>query len=180
MVAMSSIRLMITRVTFAISIVFFVCIVAHGQPTRADRFSDAYFAGIVEAVLDLEFNDPTSEIRLAQLKAISSENIEFIEPSRLSKRGFGLVTPSQINESKKDHVVNYLRFGKIYFRGSVAVIVLSRITEGKPCFSGPFSHQWRYTYEVHQTPDGWSAQLMKRPGLWVPFNRGINTANQHK
>jgi hypothetical protein len=142
---------------------------AHGQQPTADRLSDSDKAQIIESVLDLELRTQASVPDFANIRKVSDDNIEFIEPSRLSKHGFTLVAASQLRESKRDHIVEYLLFRRIYSRDGLAVVVLSRVTEGRPCFGAAFSTERNYTYESRRTSGGWTAELIGRPAPLISF-----------
>jgi len=142
---------------------------ARGQQPTSDLISDADKADIIESVLDLEVRNQNSVPDFANIRNVSSDNIEFIEPSRLSTHGFKLVAASYLRESRKDHVIEYLLFKKISLRDRVAVVVLSRVTEGRPCFSAAFSRERSYTYESRRTSNGWLAQLTRRPAPMISF-----------
>jgi hypothetical protein len=137
--------------------------VARGQQTTTDILSGGNKAAIVESVLELELRTQASVSDFTTIRKVSSDNIEFIEPSRLSKHAFTLVAASQLREAKKDQVVQYLLFKKIFVRDGAAVVVLSHVTEGRPCFGAAFSHERSYTYETRRTSGGWVTQLIGRP-----------------
>jgi hypothetical protein len=142
---------------------------AHAQQPKADLLSDSDKAQIIESVIDLELQTQVSVPDFANIRRVSDDRIEFIEPSRLSKHGFTLVAASQLRESKKDHVVEYLLFRRIYSRDELVVVVLSRVTEGRPCFGAPFSTERTYTYESRRTSSGWVARLIARPAPPIGF-----------
>jgi hypothetical protein len=98
-------------------------LIAQGQQAGVSLLSDSEKADLIESVLELELQAQASVLDFANIRNISADNIEFIEPTRLSKRGFSLVVVRQLRESKKDHVVEYLVFRKIYSRGDAVVIV---------------------------------------------------------
>ena len=160
-----------SRLVFATLILLIASgvIIAQGQQTSVSLLSDSDKADLIESVLDLELQAQASVPDFANIRKISSDDVEFIEPSRLSKRGFTLVVGSQLRESKKDHVVEYLVFRKIYSRDGAVVVVLSRVTEGRPCFGAAFSRERSYTYECQRTSGGWTVQLIARPGPLISF-----------
>jgi len=97
----------------AISILLVVgIVVARGQQTVPGSLSDADKTAIVESVLEVELRTQASVRDFANIRTVSSDNIEFIEPSRLSQPSFTLIAASQLRESKKDGVVQYLLFRK--------------------------------------------------------------------
>jgi hypothetical protein len=142
---------------------------AHGQHSSVDLLSDSDKALIIESVLDLELRTQASVPDFAYIRKVSDDNIEFIEPSRLSKHGFTLMAASQLRESKKDHIVEYLLFKRIYSRDQVALVALSRVTEGRPCFGQAFFRERTYTYESRRTSSGWVAQLTGKPAHLIGF-----------
>jgi len=113
-------------------------VVACGQQTVPGILSDADKTAIVESVLEVELRTQASVRDFANIRKVSSDNIEFITPSQISKLGFTIVAGSYLREWKKDRVVEYLLFKKISLRNGVAVVVLSRVTEGRPCFGAAF------------------------------------------
>jgi len=114
--------------------------VTRAQQSSTSILSDAEKAGVVEAVLiDLELRNQGGFSFGRQ--QVSSYNIESIQPSQLEKHGFRLVPARSLNESKKDNMVHYLVFRKIILRDGVAVIYLSNVTEGRPCFGNYISQE---------------------------------------
>lgn len=159
-----------TRFVSAISILLIAGVfVARGQQSAVEVLSDADKAAIIESVLDLELKTQASIPDFANIRKVSSDNIEFIEPSRLTNRGFTVVAASQLREAKRDYVVEYLVFRTIFLRDVAVIVVLSRVTEGRPCFSAPFSRERKYTYETRRTAEGWHAKLIERPSPLVSF-----------
>jgi hypothetical protein len=142
---------------------------AHGQQPTANVLSDSEKARIVESVLDLELQIQASVPDFANIRNVSDDNIEFIEPPRLSKLGFTLVAASQLRESRRIRVVEYLLFRRIYSRDGAVIVVLSRMKEGRPCFGAAFSRELSYTYESRQTSSGWVAQLIRKPEPMIGF-----------
>jgi hypothetical protein len=120
-------------------------------------------------VLEPELRTQASVPDFANIREVSDENVEFIEPSRLSKHGFTLVAASQLRESKKDFIVDYLLFKGIYSRDGLALVSLSRVTEGRPCFGPAFFTKRTYTYESRRTSSVWVAQLIRKPAHLIGF-----------
>ena len=143
---------------------------ARGQQTSSGGLSDVDKTAIIEAALNLELRNQRTIPYYGSIRAVSSENIELIEPSRLSNHGFTYVPAIELNASKIDHVIEYLLFKQILLRDGVAVVTLSRVTEGRPCFGAPFSRERRYTYEARQTVVGWIAELTQRPTPPISFS----------
>jgi hypothetical protein len=143
-------------------------VIARGQQLT-EPLSVGDKSKLIESVLDLELRTQASVPDFANIRQVSSDNIEFIEPSQISKLGFTIVGGSYLRESKKDRVVEYLLFKKISLRNGVAAVVLSRVTEGRPCFGAAFSQERSYTYESRRTAGGWVSQLTRRPPPLISF-----------
>ena len=139
--------------------------VTHAQQPATSLPSDADRVGIIDSVAP-ELRNQRSAIDSVKVRQVSMENIEFLEPSQLSKYGFKLVSVDSLNRIKQETVVEYLVFRRISLRSDdAAVVALSHITEGRPCFGPSFSRKDSYTYEARRTPVGWVAQLTRGPGL---------------
>ena len=149
--------------------------VAQSQQLTADPLTDNDRALIIDAVLYLDLRSQSSFPRFTTIRIVSDENIEFIERSSLSKHGFTLVGASELRESKKDRVVEYLRFETIHSRDQVVVVKVSRVAEGRPCFSAPISSSRSYTYEARRTPGGWVAQLISSPAHKLNFSTRVQS-----
>jgi hypothetical protein len=161
-----------TKIVSIISILLLgAVLVARGQQPADDVISDADKTGIIESVLNLESRNQSSVPDFVHIQTVSSENIEFVEPSRLSAPGFRIVSVGSLILAKQDNVIDYLRFKKISFRHGVAVVELSRVTAGRPCFAPPFSSERRYLYEVRPSPVGWIAKLIVQPAAPSLFAR---------
>jgi hypothetical protein len=145
--------------------------VARGQQTSSGELSNVDKTAIIDVVLKLELQNQTSIPFYGTIRAVSSENIEFIEPWRLSNDGFRYFPAIDIMVLKRDNVLDYLRFNQILLRDGVAVVTLSRVTEGRPCFAAPFSSEKGYTYKVRQTVVGWIAELTQTPASPLSFSR---------
>jgi hypothetical protein len=157
------------RVVCKILILLVLVAVARGQQTSKGTFSDTDKTAIIESILDLELRNQNSVPDFANIRDVSSENIEFVEPPQVSKHGFMLVAAADLRQSTKDRIVTYLLFRNISLREGVAVVILSRVTEGRPCFGAPLSIKRTYTYEARQSSGVWVAHLTARPVPSVPF-----------
>jgi len=152
------------RCVFAISILLLsVFVLANGQQMPVREVSDADKAGIIESVLELELREQNHALNFTDTRQVSSENIEFIEPSRVAKRGFTLVSARQLSGWHMNQIVEYLVFRNIFLRDGVAVVALAHVREREGCFGGSFSQQRNYVYESHLTSEGWVAELTGRP-----------------
>ena len=123
-------------------------------------------------MLQLELKAQSSKFE--NIRNLSSDNIEFVEPSRISRNGFALLGASQIRNLKKDNLVEYLVFRRIYSKGGIVVVVLSRVNEGHPCFGHAFSRERSFTYEYQKNAEKWMGQLVKRPPLPISFSRNLS------
>jgi len=159
------------RVVFIISILLVRVIVAHGQQPAGNIIDDGDKTGIIKSVLDLEKRNQSSIEDFSNIRDVSSDNIGFIEPSRLSAPGFRILSVLSLNAARQERVVEYLLFSEISLVDGVAIVVLSRVTEGRPCFGPPFSYERRYTYKARRSPVGWIAELITKPTPPISYTR---------
>jgi hypothetical protein len=151
-------------------------VVARGQQISSTTLSDADKTRIIESVLDLDLRNQNSVADFDSLKhgtsvpfLVSSENIEFIEPSLLSKHGFTLVAANQLRELQTKRVVKYLLFKQIFVGDDVVEVALSHVTAGRACFNDRFYFERSYRYEARRTPGGWT--------VVPPFFWGLKGSN---
>ena len=126
-------------------------------------------AQIVESVLQLEKKLQDSEF--VNFKQLATDNVEFLSAEQISKLGFSSLPAEEINRLKVEHVINYVRITSVtYLREGVVVVKLSRVSEGRPCFSGPFHREDPLTYEFTKnlefSSERWVGRLKGRP---LPF-----------
>ena len=150
-------------------------VVAHGQRTSSATLSDADKTGIIESVLDLELRNRYSLPDFDNIKYVSSENIEFIDSSRLSNRGFTLVAANQLCELQTKRVVQYLLFKTISADYDVIDVAVSHVRGGRACFNGRFYSERSYNYEARRASGAWTVQLTRRP--MPPFFSGRKRSN---
>ena len=154
---------------YTISVLLLASVTARSQQPSTLTRSDSDKSAVIESVLVAELRNQNSVPDFANIRQVSSDNIEFVEQSQLSKHGFTLLAVADLRQSKKDRIVTYLLFRNISLRDGVAVVKLSRVTEGRPCFGAPISIERTYTYESRQSSGGWVAQMTARPTPSVPF-----------
>jgi hypothetical protein len=148
---------------------------APAQQTSKAILSDADKTAIIESVLDLELRNQNSFADFNNIKDVSSENIEFIDPSRLSKHGFRLVAANQLCELQTTGVVQYLLFKNISAGNDLIDVAVSHVTGGRACFNARFYNERRYKYEARRTSGGWTVQLTRKP--MPPFFSGRKRLN---
>ena len=138
-------------------------VVIRAQQTSGGSLSDAAKTGVIESVLDLERRNRYSLPDFDDIKYVSSENIEFIDPARLSNHGFTLVAANRLCELQTSRVVKYLLFKNVSANDAVINVAVSHVRGGRACFEGHFYSERSYKYEVRRTSDGWTAQLTHKP-----------------
>ena len=138
-------------------------VVIQAQQASNPVLSDAAKTDAIESVLDLELRNRYSAPDFDNIKYLSSENIEFIDPARLSNHGFTLVAANQLCELQTNRVVKYLVFKNVSAGDDVINVTVSHIRGGRVCFGGRFYSERSYKYEVRRTSAGWSAQLTHKP-----------------
>ena len=105
-------------------------LVAHAQEPTIAALSDVDKTAIVEKVLDLELRTQQTFPDVANIRNVSTENIQFMSTAQLTKHGFTLVAADQLREWQARRVERFLVFKKLFQRDGVVVIGLSRVTGG--------------------------------------------------
>jgi len=136
---------------------------ARGQQVQQNILSHADQAAIVESLLKLEAKDPIAGFKNVRFRKVSTDNIEFMEPSRILAQGFRFIPASEIRESKKSHVVEYVVFRSFYYKEGVVVVNLSLIAEGPACFAAAFYHESNFTYQYQKISGEWFGRLVRGP-----------------
>jgi hypothetical protein len=143
----------------------------HAQESSLIRISDEDKSAIVESVLQQELKAQSAEF--TNIINVSSENIAFIEPSKISKLGFTLISPAYIRERKKTDIVEYVTFKRIEARGEKVIVTVSWVVEGRPCFGPAFSREQNFIYEYHMEPGSWTGELIRKT-LPFSFDKNLN------
>ena len=157
----------ITRrlVSLAPSLMLIVCLASVGrtQQTDHDILSTEDKNEIVASTLRIAFG--TSRLGLA----LSSENLEFVDSTRMSEMGFTLVGAAQVQFFLDDFVA----FKKIASSDGVVSVVLSRITLNRACFSRTVvsSERRTFTLEFHKEAGEWIGQLVPMLQLLERYDR---------
>jgi uncharacterized protein len=141
----------------------------HAQEMMSNRLSNKEKSEIIESVLQQELKSQQAEFD--STKILSSENIEFIEPSKISEYGFILLSAAQIEESKKKEVIDYVVVRRIEAKGNIVIVSLSRMREGSACFNPKFSSGKNFMYEYHWKSGKWIGGLT---GKSLPFLYDMN------
>src|SRR5262245_1390699 len=129
---------------FFSTLIFFGVLVStvHGQ---TPLFPDIQGTDLIESLLKLELE--TQKAQFVNVRKISSQNLDSVPALWITAQGFTLVQADQIEAAKKTWIVEYLVVRWIkYSEGGTVTIRLSRVEEGRPCFSEPFSRQQSVTY----------------------------------
>jgi len=132
-----------------------VCLASVGRAQQADQdiLSTADKNEIVASALRIAFGTP-SPTRLV----LSSENIEFVDSTRMSEMGFTLVSAEQVRNWL--FLNDYVVFKRIESNGSFVSVALSRITVSHGCFSSRVVSTGRRTFEFefHKETGEWLGQ----------------------
>src|SRR5258705_1656406 len=121
-------------------------------------------AEILESLLELEMKSLDSEF--GNIRTFSSTNIGSVSAKQIAKHGFSLIGDREIKKGKIDHVIEYLVIRSIALRKGIAVVKLSPVREGHPCFVPAFYTERSFTYVFRKNADQWVGRLLKRS---VPF-----------
>jgi hypothetical protein len=133
----------------AASLMLMVCFASVGraQQTDQDNLSTADKNEIVSAALRISFGFVRPHL------ALSSENLEFVDSTRMSEMGFTLVDAGQLRLSPI--VDDFVVFSRIE---SSDFVVLSRVTVRRACFSSVVVSRERVTFTL---------QFHKDAGKWI-------------
>jgi hypothetical protein len=143
-----------------------------GQATRGLSRDDQ--TKIIESVLQLEVRVQNSEFE--SIRNLSTDNIEFVDRSRISGSGFTLITADYIRTEKVDHMIDYVVLGKISSRDGKVFVNLSRMHEGRPCFGPASSRERSFTYEYRKESGEWVGRLVGRTPRTIsaPWNWNVS------
>ena len=98
---------------------------------QSSSLSDEDEAEILESLIQLETNHLGGE--LAASSYFSSENIGSLSASRITKHGFRLISPGDIQIRIRDYMLNYVVIRSIQPKDGIVVVRVSVVTEGRPC-----------------------------------------------
>ena len=143
----------------------------HGQ-SQSGVLSDEDEAEILESLIQLEIKPLGSEF--GSIRTFSSANIGRISAARITKLGFSLREPRDIQRRRNDYVIEYVVIRTIHLREGIVVVKLSAVMEGRPCFAPAFSMERSFTYEFQKSAKEWVGRLVKRPGPF-PFSKRVWT-----
>ena len=172
-----------TIARWLVSPMLIVCFASVGraQQTDHDILSNADKNEIVASALRIAFGTP-SVIRMA----LSSENIEFVDSSRMSEMGFALVGPGQARERERIQFP-YVVFQRIASHDGVVSVVFWQITQSYTlcCWPSPpiygsgvklpprlisscggvSEKRSTFTFEFNKETGQWIGQRVYRPML---------------
>jgi hypothetical protein len=112
-------------------------------------------SAIVKSVLQQELKELKSfQGVVFEELLVSSENIEFMEPSEMSRLGFRVINAALAKGSFM--ISEYVALKKIEASGDHVLVTLARMVEGHPCFSPPVSRAQTVVYRYHMEFGRWS------------------------
>jgi len=129
--------------------------------SQSNALSDEDEAEILESLIQLETKHLGGEF--GAVRYFSSENIGSLSASRITKHGFWLIYPSDIERGRRDYMLNYVVIRSIYPKDGIVVVRVSVVTEGRPCFAPAFSTERSFTYWFKKSANEWVGRLVKRP-----------------
>ena len=136
----------------------------------SNALSDEDEAEILESLIQLETKHLGGEF--GAVRYFSSENIGSLSASRITKHGFWLIYPGDIERGRRDYMLNYVVIRSIYPKDGIVVVRVSVVTEGRPCFAPAFSTERSFTYWFKKSANEWVGRLVKRPSP-LPFLKSI-------
>ena len=146
---------------------------ARGQKSPTSFLADADKADVLESALQLQLQAQRSEF--GNVRDLSSDNLKFIDPARLSRLGFVLLDAEQLRARARNNVIDYLRLRTIYPKDGKVIVTLSVVREGRPCFAPYFSSEQSFAYEYGKQSGKWAGKLA---GILVPLHLGKQPGSQ--
>ena len=148
------------RFVTGILVLLIVGSMSHTQ-SQSNALSDEDEADILESLIQLETKHLGGEF--GAVRYFSSENISSLSASRITKHGFWLIYPGDIERGRRDYMLNYVVIRSIYPKDGIVVVRVSVVTEGRPCFAPAFSTERSFTYWFKKSANEWVGRLVKRP-----------------
>ena len=143
---------------------------ALGQ-SQSNTLSDEDKAEILESLI--RFGTLRVEAEFGAVRNLSSENLGSLSSSRLTRYGFSLISPTEIERLKRDQFLDYVVIRSIEPKGGIVVVRVSVVSEGRPCFAPAFSTERSFTYWFTKSANEWVGRLVRRPS---PFLFSKSTA----
>jgi|SRR6185369_9746179 len=144
--------------------------------SQSNTVSDKDEAEILESLIQLETKHLGAEF--GAVSYFSSENISSLSASRITKHGFGLISPGDIQTRKRDYVLDYVVIRSIHPKDGVVVVSVSVVKEGRPCFAPAFSTERSFTYWFKKSGSEWVGQLVKGKSPFL-FSKSIANPTVH-
>lgn len=144
--------------------------------SQSNTLSDEDEAEIVESLIQLETKHFGGEF--GAVRYFSSETIGSLSASRITKHGFWLISPGDIQTRKRDYMLDYVVIRGIHPKDGIVVVRVSVVTEGRPCFAPAFSSERSFTYWFKKSANEWVGRLVKRPSPFL-FSKSIANPTVH-
>jgi hypothetical protein len=144
--------------------------------SQSKTLSDEDEAEILESLIQLETKQLGGEF--GPVRYFSSENIGSLSASRITKHGFWLISPGDIQTRKRDYLLNYVVIRSIHPKDGIVVVRVSVVTEGRPCSAPAFSTERSFTYWFTKTANEWIGRLVKGPSPFL-FSKSMRTPTVH-
>jgi hypothetical protein len=141
--------------------------------TQSVVLSEEDEAEILESLLELEMKS-FLDSEFGHIRTFSSTNIGSVSARQLVKHGFSLIGDREIQKGRIDHVIEYLVIRNIDLRKRIAVVKVSAVTEGRPCFAPAFYRERSFSYVFRKNADQWVGRLLKR-SVPFPFTKRVAT-----
>jgi len=138
--------------------------------SQSNALSDEDEAEILESLIQLETKHLGGEF--GAVRYFSSENIGSLSAARITKHGFWLIYPGDIERGRRDYMLNYVVIRSIYPKDGIVVVRVSVVTEGRPCFAPAFSTERSFTYWFKKSANEWVGRLVKRPSPFL-FSKSL-------
>jgi hypothetical protein len=142
--------------------------IAHDQKQPAS-LSEEDEAEIIEYLLQHEIKPLGSWFKG---RSFSSENISPALAVRIKKHGFSLISAHDIENWKRENVIDYVILRSFSLSSGIVVVSLSDVSEGRPCFALSFSREQNFKYALRKVSNEWTVVYKKGPTPF-PFSKSL-------
>lgn len=134
--------------------------VLHAQG-RYSVVSEQDEATILESLIKLELEKKTLGSEIGYIRTFASANISSASARQLEKLGFTLIRDDEIQIRKTSWVIDYVMVRNIELKNGLVTVMISAVTEGRPCFGPAFRSQRSFTYTFRKEGEKWIGQLLR-------------------
>ena len=129
--------------------------------SRYGAISEQDEAGILESLIKLELEKKTLGSEIGYIRTFASANLSSVSARQLEKHGFTMIRDDEIQIRKTSWVIDYLMVRNMELKNGLVTVMISAVTEGRPCFGPAFRSQRSFTYTFRKEGEEWVGQLLR-------------------